>query len=360
MKKYILILFLIVFIIPSVVFASWWNPFTWFQKTAPVAQPVAIMQPVIPTPASNSKISSNQIPQKNIPKNPIKKKIVVANPPVVVKNEIPSQDNSVNTPPPTIIQSQNVFPEGCTSDIGFSPTTGIFCNGTTTTNTNQNITPPTILSPQTSQNNNTVTQNVLPTVQNIQSPNTTLCNGTTYTLVCPAGRHFFCPTNGEGGKCVTEDAQYCNGTVWNACPIGENFSCSSAGGVCSPPPTQIVVPRISIPPVVITPPIQPILPVLPTVAQQTTKCQQQYTQSVSSLDLFTQGQNTYYNNMATTAQQFFNQCGANGTCMSGMAGQARAQLDQAQAGLAKTASDHDSSLENLKNLLQDCLNAISK
>lgn len=32
MKKYILVLFLIVFIVPSVALASWWNPFSWFNN----------------------------------------------------------------------------------------------------------------------------------------------------------------------------------------------------------------------------------------------------------------------------------------------------------------------------------------
>ena len=30
MKKYISVLFLLTFIIPSVTFASWWNPLSWF------------------------------------------------------------------------------------------------------------------------------------------------------------------------------------------------------------------------------------------------------------------------------------------------------------------------------------------
>lgn len=29
MKKYLLVLLLVIFIIPSIAFASWWNPFTW-------------------------------------------------------------------------------------------------------------------------------------------------------------------------------------------------------------------------------------------------------------------------------------------------------------------------------------------
>ncbi len=40
MKKSLVVLFLIAFVIPSVAFASWWNPFTWkiFQKKEPAPQ----------------------------------------------------------------------------------------------------------------------------------------------------------------------------------------------------------------------------------------------------------------------------------------------------------------------------------
>ena len=52
MKKYLSILFLIAFIIPSIAFASWWNPFTWFQKnTKPIEQ------------------STAQVPQDNVQTN---------------------------------------------------------------------------------------------------------------------------------------------------------------------------------------------------------------------------------------------------------------------------------------------------
>ncbi|MFA5888764.1 MAG: hypothetical protein WCW47_00735 [Candidatus Paceibacterota bacterium] len=34
MRKYLSILVLTIIIIPSVAFASWWNPFTWFNNWA--------------------------------------------------------------------------------------------------------------------------------------------------------------------------------------------------------------------------------------------------------------------------------------------------------------------------------------
>lgn len=56
MKKYILVLFLVVFIIPSVVFASWWNPFSWFSKN--IKQPTAVQQVGI-VPIQNNQSQNN-------------------------------------------------------------------------------------------------------------------------------------------------------------------------------------------------------------------------------------------------------------------------------------------------------------
>jgi len=36
MKKYFIVLLLIILISPSIVFASWWNPISWFIKPAPI------------------------------------------------------------------------------------------------------------------------------------------------------------------------------------------------------------------------------------------------------------------------------------------------------------------------------------
>jgi hypothetical protein len=55
MKKYLLILLLVVFIIPSVALASWWNPFSWkiFHKkevSLPIIPPAEISSVSNPTP----------------------------------------------------------------------------------------------------------------------------------------------------------------------------------------------------------------------------------------------------------------------------------------------------------------------
>src|SRR3989344_2833898 len=67
MKRYSLCLLLIVFIAPSVAFASWWNPFSWFKKQ--VVQP-PVVQVSIPIPiASDKKIEKEKIVQKKEKQN---------------------------------------------------------------------------------------------------------------------------------------------------------------------------------------------------------------------------------------------------------------------------------------------------
>ena len=55
MKKYLLVLLLVIFIIPSIAFASWWNPLSWFKKqtvTSPVVQvSVPISNQILPKSA---------------------------------------------------------------------------------------------------------------------------------------------------------------------------------------------------------------------------------------------------------------------------------------------------------------------
>lgn len=87
MKKYLLVLLLIVFIIPSVALASWWDPFSWFngwnfnkteittenplQKiTVPVTTttndvPSKVTIPTVSTKQNNFPIAEKTIPQKN-------------------------------------------------------------------------------------------------------------------------------------------------------------------------------------------------------------------------------------------------------------------------------------------------------
>src|ERR1035437_9042679 len=67
MKKYLLVLLLRVFIIPSILFASWWNPLSWFNKSDSTIKQVQPKQSV-----------NTQTPQENVIEKPtIQEKTVV-------------------------------------------------------------------------------------------------------------------------------------------------------------------------------------------------------------------------------------------------------------------------------------------
>jgi len=68
MRKYLLVLLLAIFIIPSIASASWWNPFSWFKKQA--VQPPVVQ---VSVPATTPIVStSGKKVEKVIPKKEIK------------------------------------------------------------------------------------------------------------------------------------------------------------------------------------------------------------------------------------------------------------------------------------------------
>jgi S1-C subfamily serine protease len=65
MKKYLLVLLLVIFIIPSIASASWWNPFSWFRKnTKPVEQPTVQVQQNNPPTKDTPKLIKNKVSEK--------------------------------------------------------------------------------------------------------------------------------------------------------------------------------------------------------------------------------------------------------------------------------------------------------
>lgn len=85
MKKNISILFLIAFIIPSVAFASWWNPFSWFKSEVPVVAPK--IEQIVTPQEDNLNLSDNQ---PSVNESTIKNK--------VVKPEENVKEKNVKTP----------------------------------------------------------------------------------------------------------------------------------------------------------------------------------------------------------------------------------------------------------------------
>ncbi len=69
MKKYIIFLFLFFSIIPSFVFASWWDPLSWFSKkeTPKIVTTPIIIQPKVPA-TTNGLVTKTPITNKVVPK----------------------------------------------------------------------------------------------------------------------------------------------------------------------------------------------------------------------------------------------------------------------------------------------------
>ena len=95
MKKYLLVLLLIVFIIPSIAFASWWNPFSWFKNkttTVPQANFVTQLTNSTATPKDDSKAQIEAL-QKQITDLKNQKSN-----PSPIKNVSPKTDTIITTP----------------------------------------------------------------------------------------------------------------------------------------------------------------------------------------------------------------------------------------------------------------------
>jgi len=148
----------------------------------------------------------------------------------------------------------------------------------------------------------------------------------------------------------------CNGTYWNQCPSGQNFSCSSNGGTCSlPAVTTYIAPQQSVP-IIST----PLVPAGPTAEQQSATCQRQYDTALSSLDIGETQTEDFLNNSIAAEQQTINQLANSGVAFSGTMGQAQQNLANTQARLASTINQYQTSLGVLKNTLQICLSSISQ
>lgn len=66
MKKVLIALFLLIIIYPTITFASWWNPFTWFKNTQPIKQKTNQIQNNIPVNTTQKQTDVKL--EKKIPK----------------------------------------------------------------------------------------------------------------------------------------------------------------------------------------------------------------------------------------------------------------------------------------------------
>ena len=314
------VLVLSILILPQVTFAAWWNPFTWWStpKPVPQAQPVQV---ATTTQSTSSTTASTQ--NKNISPKP-KPKISTV---IITAPKQPATPVVVPVPIPILqVQPQAVItplPVTSWSDLEtkyFADATQKNWVSLTITNANGEK------HYYRYENGKWVRKDTLAEAQEAYQPapplNTTICNGTYWTQ-CPAGQTLYCPVTG--------------------------------GATCQSPQQPTSVLPIYVP-VYQTPPPMPIY-TGPTVAQQKVQCQQQHDTSVQSINLFIQNQSAYYNKMISDGQTFFNQCGANGRCASGMANQAQAEIDAGKAGITDTQTSYTSQLASTDSLLQQCLDA---
>ena len=91
MKKILTSLFLLIIIYPTITFASWWNPFTWFKNTQPIEQKIIQVQGDIPVNTTQKQTEVKL--EKKIPK------IKVNNTPLKIKDEV----TSPNIVTPTLV-----------------------------------------------------------------------------------------------------------------------------------------------------------------------------------------------------------------------------------------------------------------
>ncbi len=333
-----------ILLIPQVTFASWWNPFTWniFGGTV-----------------------KTQVQQIGVATTTVK---------------IANQDFATSTKKISNVNKNHQF----------TKKTSNFVIATTTTNSNISTTTvaASSISIETNSTSTIQTQsNTQSTTTIAEVQNTVLCNGSNYSPVCPTGQHFFCPTNGSTAQCLTADANYCNGTGWNACPSGQIFSCSSTGGVCSAPSNSTLcngtywtncpygqnfvcpisgnafcqtpqqpIQKTSIQNVqtIITPPV----PQGPSYEQKQAECQKSYDLAYASLQLSYQSQSAQIEaNYEQDLANMQDRAGQNGTYMGG----GERALEQSLLAtrdrtLASITAQYGLNVSNEKMTLQECLN----
>lgn len=172
MKKYLPVLFLIIFLAPSIALASWWNPFSWFKKSTPVVQKEESQKPI----------------EKVISSDSLEKTITNKETSPVLSNKISTK--KMSTP---LVQTQSseklvleTWEQQEARDFASADAKG----WTSLISTNQ-------LGEKRyyrKEGTQWIRKN---TEQEAGQPlNTTLCNGQ-YWNNCPSGQQFYCPISGD-------------------------------------------------------------------------------------------------------------------------------------------------------------------
>jgi len=362
MKKYILIV-VALSIVPSVAFASWWNPFTWnifsSHQPNPQVQVISTTKPLDHTLTDNSTstatttisiattteviVVATSTPPVNVPVKKVVKKVTspvrITTPPVQVQTSVVS--NSSDTRPA-------ICPPGYT------------CKSS-----NQIAIDPTPIQASTTSSIKSWTD-----LEQEWFAKATQNDWTQLTITNDSGeKHYY---RLEVGTWVRKDtlaesqepyhspnSSLCNGTYWNQCPSGQNFICPGNGGKAycqSPQTTQTPItiptniPQTQTSQIVSSPPVSQG----PTPEQQAA-CQQAYDLGVASLKLGYQSQSAQIE--AKYQQDLANQQNSNSWSYGG--GERAIEqgfADTRDRSISSLTATYGLSVSNEQMALQKCLN----
>lgn len=117
MKKYALFLLAIVFV-PSIAFASWWNPFTWFTKNTALSNHSSVQSEISIDKLGNINSPEKTIQTKILPKKTARKSTPtviteqVVLPPPQQKDNVPTA-SAITTPPPNTTLCNGIYYNPC-------------------------------------------------------------------------------------------------------------------------------------------------------------------------------------------------------------------------------------------------------
>ena|SRR3989344_3031987 len=191
-----------ILLVPSVTYAAWWNPSTWFKKptvapkTVQVGTTTPLIKSVVATPAPKVKKETPMATVKSSFTPPVKTADQSTEIEKLRKEVEELKKNRVNNPP-TAIQQQNLPAQV------LAPTKPSVAENTIVTlpsgtiveiDAKGNITR--FIREATQQTAQAEKALPAPTPVIKTPPNTTFCNGTNWTQ-CPTGQDFVCPASGN-------------------------------------------------------------------------------------------------------------------------------------------------------------------
>ncbi len=362
MKKYLPVFILSTLIIPSVAFASWWNPFTWsiFSSYQSNSQGQTISTTTLP----------NQIPADNLMTTATTTISVATTTEVIVAT---TSTPKINVPVKKV--TKKVIPPAVTSSPVLQVQTSVVSNssdngsavcpsGYTCTTSNQSITPPPVVSWTDLENKDHAIAN-----QNGWTSQTITNNGETRYYRLEAGTWVRKDTLAESQQPYQPpNTTPCNGTNWNQCPTGQNFVCPGNGGqaYCQLPQTtqtpvtiQTNIPQTQTSQITTTP-VSSSQNSASSITAQQTQCQLQYNNQLLAFNA--ENANTLQTEASVKSriaadQQKIDWYENNSPYNAGVRAYIQ-DLSDAQTGLASMITANEAYLQTIKDSLQSCLSLV--